>query len=129
MSNKTIHSALRQQFALIPTYPKAYKGIAFSPTEGVLYLREDFVPAETYQVGMEDTSTDRFTGIYQIMVVAPLGRGMAETYTALEDIELYFHRGLFVGDFVRIDKIYTANSIIDGAWMYTPVTIRYTALI
>lgn len=128
MSSRIIHSSLRQQFALIPTYPKAYQGVSFTPTGGVLYLKETFVPVETFQVGLADDSVDKFRGIYQIMVVAPLDKGMGATYQAIDVIQSYFYRGLLL-EGVRIDKAYTANSIVEGAWMYTPVTITYTALL
>lgn len=134
MSEKIIHSALRTQFASIPSYPKAYMNLSYTPTEGVLYLQEFFIPSEVFQVGIEDGSTNEYRGIYQISIQAPVSvdasiGGMSPTYQALEDIKAYFYRGLILNDTVRITKVYPSSSIVGDSWMLTPVTINYTAFI
>ena len=127
MTETDIHSALRSQFATITEYPLAFEDVPYTPTEGTLYLQETFLPSEVFRVGLETSPTKEFRGIYQISIIAPVGKGKAPTYTARDVIYSYFNMDMVLDDLVRIRKVYTSSPVIGDAWTLTPVTIDYTA--
>lgn len=129
MSNAQVHSLLRQQFASIPAYEKSYVNIPYTPTQGVVYLRENFLPAQIYPVGLEDTSHDEYSGIYQITIYAPENAGVNASYDAVDTIRTYFYRGLKFDDFIRIEKVYDVPPLIYDTWIATPVRIEYRGFI
>lgn len=127
--DKLINNALRQQFATITQYSLAYENVSFTPTLGTAYLKEAFLPAETIPVGLEDTSHDNYTGIYQINVYSPKGQGVAQIDTAINVIRDKFKRGTVLNNLVRIEKFYRHSHIIEDSWVVTPVRIVYRAFI
>lgn len=93
MSDQAINAALAARLQALGL-PTAFENAKFTPTAGVLYLEENYLPGETTSVGVASTSSDVFTGIYQVTVLAPLdgtkGPGMATAKQVAE----HFPKGM-----------------------------------
>lgn len=128
MSNQAINAALaaRLQTLGIST---AFENANFTPTAGVLYLEESFLPGETTPVGVASTSSDDFTGIYQITVLAPLDGTKGPGMTAAKQVAEHFPRGMRLthtsGQVVTILRTSQGPTFKRNDRWAIPVSIRY----
>lgn len=93
MSDQAINAALAARLQVLGM-PTAFENASFTPAVGALYLEENFLPGETTPVGVASTSSDVFTGIYQVTVLAPLGGTKGPGMAAAKQVAEHFPRGM-----------------------------------
>lgn len=131
MSNQTIAAALASRLAAL-ALPTQYENSAFTPVAGVVYLSEALLPSTTVAVGVSTTSSDEFSGIYQVTVHAPKGGTKGPGMAAAKAIQDQFPRGLeLVRDGIKVTVLRSSQApgFIDGDRWLIPVSIDYRALV
>lgn len=131
MSDQAINSALstRLQSLGLPTW---FENANFTPTSGVLYLAEAFLPRQTDYRTLEATGTKDYGGVYQVAVMAPRGATKGAGMTAAKQVQDHFPRGLFLthsGVTVIVYGSYQSTAIVQGDRWMIPVSINYRAIV
>lgn len=129
MSNAIIAAALSTRLATLGL-PTQWENNQFTPTANQVYLIEAFLPATTLAVGVANTSADEFSGIYQVMVMSPLGGTKGPGLAAAEQVLGAFQRGLRLtrsGVTVTILRSSLGPALFQGERWGIPVSIDYRA--
>lgn len=113
---------------LAPALPVAYPGLPFPPPTGP-YLRADFIPNRTDNLGLANDASARHQGILQIMAIYPVGQGVVKATNAGGLVAAHFGKGtILYGSGVKV-KIYQKPSVgapmIEPDKISLPVTILY----
>jgi len=143
MSNEVINRLLAVHLSQLEL-PTAYINAPFEPTEAP-YLAESYLPATQAPVGMENGSTDEFTGIYQVTVSAPRKEYKLKGFELADLVSRHFVRGTklrasilpdwfeyftdknFVA--VRIERVEQNPGFIVGSRWNIPLSIQYRSFI
>ena len=129
MSHRKISAALSTHLTTLSGLPPvAWENAPFKPVSGALYLRENYLPGDTVAVGMENSSSDDATGIYQVTVVAELDSYKLIAQTMAESITSHFARGTnlnYESQKVMITTVDSNAGSIDGGWYNIPVSITW----
>lgn len=108
--------------------PTAWENGAFTPTSDVLYLREQYLPAETIPFGL--SKVDSNGGIYQVTVMAPKGGTKGPAMTTAKTVAELFPRGLrltYGVQQVTIKSVSQGPAMDIGDRWAVPVSIRWWA--
>lgn len=113
---------------LNPILPVAYPGLAFTAPAGP-YLRVDFIPNRTDNVGLANDASARHQGILQVMAIHPVGQGVIKATNTGGLVTAHFAKGtILYGSKVKL-KIYAKPSvgapIIEPDKINVPVTILW----
>jgi hypothetical protein len=128
MSDQAIHTALRARLNDFSTNldPIAYENTPFTPEIGVLWLRENFLPAETDALTLSGGNTRAHRGIYQITVFAPMEQAVSEAEAKAEALMVHFARGTSVGS-GRVTNVYRGPAVAEDGWFAIPISVQYLA--
>jgi len=114
---------------LVPLPPVAWENKNYKPVKDTLYLRPTILPAETVQATLGDNGTDSNSGIYQIDVFTPSGKGIKAAIEMADKIANLFKRGTYItynGRTVRVKSVgRERSSNDDNGWYIVPVVITY----
>lgn len=133
-AEKNIHTALATRLQAIQSSGSpqiAYENQSFTPMANVLYLEEHFMPNLKDQVGIEDTSTDDYEGIYQVTVKAPADKLRFTGQEQARLVSAHFPRGAQYtagGVTVRITRTQVNPGFIDADRYIVPVSIYWRVL-
>jgi hypothetical protein len=137
---KNAFEARLKTFPTLPVHPHglavnifftesvAWEDMGFTPDPATPYLKPFLVPGEPFQAEQGEAGYNWHTGIYQISVYAPSGKGPAVIDTLKDALVAYFKRGTtMVHDdvSVQVTKAWPAGAMPDGGWTHIPITIRY----
>lgn len=126
---KDIGAALSARLSTLPDLPDvSWQNRAFTPTTGVLFLRETLLPGEVVQSELGESGRDVTTGVYQVDVFAPIGNGKGAAIDQVDAIADHFARNTVLtynSINVRLLGTSLGASAFDGAWWIVPVNIRY----
>lgn len=134
-AEKDINTALSSRLADFQTAgspPIAWENSEYTPVHGTLYLRENFLPNIKVGIGLEDSSTDDYEGIYQVTVVDWRGNRRFDAQEQGRLISVHFPRGAEYthnGVKVRITSSNLAVSSVEEANYVVPVTISWRAFV
>lgn len=143
-AEKDINTALSIRLTEIQTDgspPIAYENTPYEPTEGTLYLRENFIPSIKVQVGIAHASSDDYEGIYQVTVSDGRGDRRFDAQEQARLVSAHFPRGAeytYNGVTVKITRSRVSGAVIQGQgngaavednWYNIPVTIEWRALV
>ncbi|MBB3234441.1 phage tail terminator-like protein [Phyllobacterium endophyticum] len=123
---------------LSPVLLVSYPGLAFTapvetaePNQGkpAPYLRADFIPNRTDNLGLANDASARHQGILQVMTIYPVGQGVIKPTNTAGLIGAHFAKGtILYGSGVSV-KVYAKPSvgapIIEPDKISVPVTILY----
>jgi len=87
-----------------------------------------FLPNEPEPAGLGEHAENRWSGIFQIDIMVPLGAGMDETTKKYEWITKLFQRGKSFGD-IMIRRTYRAMHGAEAAYYRTVVRVEFTAIL
>lgn len=131
MSWKAIHGALSARlkaFADAEILRVAWENRDFTPPE-TIYLREALLPASTRAAGLGSNAAQYSPGLYQVDVLAPVGKGHAPASRVVDGLVAHFSRGLILstsgGIEVVIVKTYPGPAIQEDARLKVPVTVDF----
>lgn len=131
MSHQAISAALSSHLAAMPDLPPvAWENAEFQPVDGESFLRESFLPGNGGILGMGDTGSNSFTGVYQISVFTKLGDYKLDAQNLVTDIADHFRRGQRIthsGQSVTLERVDMAQGRKSGGWWFVPVSIRWRA--
>lgn len=131
MSNTKISNALSTHLKALPSPPPiAYENAGYTPTEGTAYIAEHYLPAETSPVGLADSDSNDFTGVYQVDVRAPLDDYKKEGNDIADAVLSHFKRGTvmtYSGQSVVVQSASRAQGRRSGSWWFIPVSINWRA--
>ncbi len=123
--------------ALTPALPIAWTNYAFTPPFDDVakkpkpYLRATFLKNPNIRRSTNPSSLHRMSGLFQVDVFYPIGTGEIAAREVAAAVIAQFPIGSKLGDdslTVRIDERPTDGpSLIDGALLQIPVTIRWLA--
>jgi hypothetical protein len=85
-----------------------------------------FLPNEPEPAGLGTEAYNRWTGIFQIDVMVPLGAGRDETNTKYDWIAKLFQRGKDING-VTIQRAYRATHGAEAAYYRTVIRVEFTA--
>jgi hypothetical protein len=95
---------------LNPVLPAAYPGLAFAAPAGP-YLRADFIPNRTDNIGLANDASARHQGILQVMAIHPVGQGVINATNTGGLVTAHFAKGtILYGSGVKL-KIYAGLSV------------------
>jgi len=133
-AEKDINTALSvrlKQIQVADLPPIAWENAPYTPIENTLYLQENFIPNIKNQVGLENSSTDDYEGIYQVLVRDTRG---ARRFNAQEQARLvaehyprgaeYTHNSVVV----KIVRAQIAQGISDENTYNVPVSVYWRSL-
>lgn len=134
-AEKDINTALSSRLAAFQTAgspPVAWENAEYTPVHGTLYLRENFLPNIKDQVGLEDSSTDDYEGIYQVTVVDWRGNRRFDAQEQARLISLHFPRGAeytYNGVKVRITSSSSAVASTENDNYQIPINVQWRAFV
>jgi len=118
-----MQAALDSRLDSMDSTPIAWPNIPYEPQGGTAYLRPAFLPAETLQASLGASGKDETNAIYQVDVVFPRGSGRTTLPDTIAD---HFKRGTVLsynGTKLRVRSVSIGPAILDGAWLFVPVSI------
>ncbi len=131
MSHGKISNTLSKHLQSLPDSPPvAWENAKFTPVDGVTFLSESYLPAETSGLGIAATDSLDYTGIYQIDVRAALDDYKKEANDTADAVASHFRRGTILtynGQKVTIQSVSRAQGRADGAWWFIPVSVTWRA--
>ena len=129
MSHRKISAALSTHLAAMPSLPSvAWENAPFTSVSGTVYLSESYLPAATSAIGVEDSSSSQFIGVYQVSIHANSGNYKLEAQTLADSIVEHFSRGTLLtyeAQGVRIEVSSIANALQEGDRYMIPVSINW----
>jgi hypothetical protein len=124
-----IQTALDSRLASLAGLPPvAWPNTKYEPAEGTSWIRPSNLPSDASAVGMENTSTVRTLGFYQIDIFTPADGGPAAALTLADQIAGHFPKGLQLtsGDSVAVLGVPAQDPAApSGAWFRVAVLIPY----
>lgn len=127
-----IQTALDERLATLSDAPAiAWENVRFEPVEGVAWIRPTNLPGGASSIGLENTSSNRTLGIYQVDVFTPAQQGPGAALALADRIAALFPKG---------QRITSGNSAVvlgvpaqdpgepGGAWYRIAVLIPYDVL-
>ena len=130
MSQATISAALSARLNTVAGgYQVQWENAPFTPPAGV-YLAEAFLPATTLAVGVSSASSDEYSGIYQVTVMAPKGATKGPARAAADAVLAHFPRGLeLTRDNIKVTVLRSSMgpALMDGDRYAVPLSIEYRA--
>lgn len=133
MSHLNVRLAFQQRLAVWATgkgLRVAYEGVEFEPAADETYLRAFVLPASTQTLTLE--GIDRvYTGIFQVSVIAPSGRGTGDAEGLADELDSVFPAFLRIqrGDLevMVLTPIEQGPVIQDSNMMTVPASFQYRA--
>ncbi|WP_457299168.1 phage tail terminator-like protein [Phyllobacterium sp. P5_D12] len=112
-----------------PVLPVSYPGLAFTPPANAAYLKADFIPNRTDNLGLANDAKARHQGIIQVMAIYPVGQGVIKPTNTAGLVAAHFAKGtILYGSGVKL-KVYAKPSVgapmIEPDKVNVPVTILY----
>ncbi|MDV7209906.1 DUF4128 domain-containing protein [Azotobacter beijerinckii] len=133
MSNRLIRSLYEQRlasWAAARSLQVAWQNVPFTPPATGIYLRAFLLPANTDSLDLEGAHR-LFTGIFQVSIVAPNGKGSGAAEQLAVDLDALYPNNLRLasGDFsVQIITPCSQGPAIPGDISYMiPVSFTYRA--
>ena len=108
----------------------AWENRDFSPREGVLDLRQNFMPGTPRAAALGPDAMDYVRGTYQVTVRGKSGRGRAGAKTVAEDVRNAFPRGLKLtrnGTETTVESVGIGPGVNNGDRYTVPVSITFFA--
>lgn len=132
MSNAAIEANLADRLSALVWSPElevvANVEEGYRPTIGKMYLEARFFPAPT-DTPWVGRGRYRYSGIFQVTVVAERNNGVTEALNVGDAIVSHFEKGTVIdGNGVRVKvnrQPSQATPTGDGAWLRVPVSINY----
>lgn len=128
-----INVVLEQRLSLFSELPDvAWPNSGYDPSPDKVYLEPFNTPLAPLRLGLNDDSSVRRDGIYQINVFGPKGAGVKETESLAKGVAQHFPKGteLFTvsGHKVRVkyNMVETGQSV--GVHYAIPVLVHYSAI-
>ena len=112
--------------------PVAWENTLYTPVSGTTYLRPTNLIGATAQASLGDTGLDKYQGIYQIDVFAPLGDGPGAANAQADLVADHFSRGTDLTSgavVVRLGDVSRVTGTKDGDRYLIAVSINYMAYI
>ncbi len=113
---------------LSPVLPVAFPNLQFSPPAGA-YLRADFIPNRTDNLGLANEASARHQGILQVTAVYPVNGGIIKPTNTGGLVAAHFAKGTILHESGVKVKVYAKPSvggpIIEPDKVSVPVTILY----
>jgi hypothetical protein len=131
MAHQKIRYALLERLINMADVPTVVtENVPFTPSQGQIYIKESYLPAETTTVGTSGTSSDEYRGIYQVSIYLPMDIGSDAGYKLASDIRARFSKGLHLtrlGQIVQVQQVSIAAAVpMESRWMI-PVSINWRA--
>lgn len=129
MSNQKIAAALATRLNTL-SLPTQWENTPFTPTAGQVYVSEALLTGPTLSVGVANSSSNEFGGIYQVTVYAPLGGTKGAGLDVAQDVADAFTKGLkltYGGLTVTILRTSQAPAFPSGDRWAIPVSVTYRA--
>lgn len=104
----------------------AVPNVAFIEPANKRYFSLAFMPSEPEQIGMYNCGQQRYTGIFQIDIITPKGKGESESDTKFEWISRLFAEGSSF-DGVDVEKCYKALTSEEDNLFRTVVRVIFSA--
>lgn len=124
---EALHTRLAA-LTLSPTMSVAWPDIDFTPPAAG-YLRPTHVPNTVRQATLGSAGKNRYRGIYQVSVFWQRNAGELVPREKADLVAAHFKRGTVLTNGGLSIRIYAppvvAQTMQDGAYTHTPVTIRY----
>jgi hypothetical protein len=99
---------------------------AFIPPENNQFFVLSFLPGEPEAAGLGVHAENRWSGLFQIDVYTPLGKGEAEVNAKYEALMKLFERGNCIDEIV-IEKTYCPMREIDGDAYRAVIRVEWIA--
>ena len=129
INHKELASTLYARLKTVSgSIPVAVQGSAFTPTTGTLYLREFFLPGQTFANSIA-SGPQRMDGIYQIDVCSPVNaaNGRNSTLAIVEQIKAGFtDKTKLTGLMIRATSV--NSGIVDNGWFIVSISVNFTAI-
>ena len=128
MNVKDVYSALRQDLAAMPGVPAiAYENVEFL-SDGQPYLKINILPAPIVTPMFGINAQQRYEGIFQVMVLYPLGSGTKEIDTMVDALLTHFRRGFtlpYNGISVLTLKSWRGPGMELDAYYQIPISVQF----
>lgn len=128
MTDQTIRQALTDHlYDLGQDWDIAAFEKPYSPTTGTPYIREDFLPAQTFQADLGTSGRNRHQGIYQLTLVYP-PEGPFAADNKQTELLAHFKRGTRIeygGIVVVIEPPWPGPKQAEADWIRRPLNIPY----
>ena len=116
--------------SLTGSSPVAWQNTVFKPAKSTLYLRPSLLPVSSAQIGLGSAGLDEHSGIYQVDVYAPSGKGRSEAEVKADSVADHFKRGTdltYNGVTVRLGDTSRNQGLMEDDRFVISVSINYSA--
>lgn len=123
-----IAKALSDQLSSVATLPVVTEGQDFDPNPDNGYIREFVLSAGESTVGLENTSSDDSSGIYQIDVLTPRKRTKWANLAVCDTIKKGFPKGRHISrnnQYVIVVDVSMSNTFIEDAYIRHSLSVEY----
>jgi len=134
-AEKDINTALSSRLATMQASgvpPIVWENSEYTPVHGTLYMRENFFPNIKTQVGLEDTSTDNYEGIYQVTISDWTGNRRFDAQEQARLVSVHYPRGsefTYNSVKVRITRSVIETPFINENQFFVPISIYWRAFV
>jgi hypothetical protein len=119
-----------QTFSPLPSV--AWENMPFTPVIGTPYIRPFLLTGEPFQAEIGTAGANRHTGLYQISLYYPAGKGVLALGTLRDALIDHFKRGTtltYSSLTIIIQKAYSGPIMQQETdWIHQPITIQYQLL-
>lgn len=131
MSHTKISAALSSHLQTLPSSPPvAWENAGYTPVEGTSYIAEHYLPANQASVGVANSDSIDYPGVYQIDVRVPANKYKAQGNTLADALLSHFKRGTVMtydGQSVVVESVSRNQGMRDGAWWMIAVSVNWRA--
>lgn len=113
--------------ALALGYDIAWEGTDYQPQPGTVFLAPKLLPSTTNAISLGASGTDRYQGIYQVSVYAPINAGLGLAQSIASQVADAFHKALLTqgAASVRCGVPHAAAPMTGPTWIHLPLSIPY----
>ena len=106
----------------------AWENVTFTPPDGSAWVRAHFGTSASQRKTAGDTGYSRIDGMYEVVIMWPLGDGAGGPVRLADKIIQQFKSGtrLSAGDVtITVSAAWKAPGYSDGGWFNVPVTVAW----
>jgi len=128
-TNEDIQHALYKHYSTFTASVRMVsENESYEPKLGTPYLRTWLLPAETTAITLGPSAVKEYGGIFQVDCVYPQSFGWNATKVMAGRICSHYTRGTRVtynNILLRVLESWPGPALLEDAWYYIPVTVRY----
>ena len=130
MSQTDINIACNVILNNSPAFDVVWENSSSKPTD--THYQQSFIPVESENISVEYDGSQELSGIYQVLIVIPIDKGLADAITGEADLLNKFSRGTslnYNSQIAEVEKTYIGSGFQNDRWWVVPVSVEYRGFV